>query len=208
MKWTGEPRIVTTWMTFEREKRMTLMTDEKQICPVCGQAQANTDLETNTNEQELRCRNKDCGFFASAEIHTDDDGRHYWVETTWFPMSADGRVRRRILDKKNKREQSKLAGLPKHICAKSGNPSFGFAPLDFDPMKQLVERNASKEEIGAQVHTSIEADATKNPNPTEPVFERFKAALVRNIPFAVYCRACLELVCLIHPHEMTEEEQP
>jgi hypothetical protein len=82
------------------ETRMTLVTDEKQLCPVCGQAQADADLETNTNEQEIHCRNNDCGFFASAEIHTDDDGRRHWVETTWFPMTADGRVRRGILDKK------------------------------------------------------------------------------------------------------------
>ena len=87
---------------------MTLVTDENQLCPVCGQPQADTDLETRTNEQELRCRNKDCGFFASTEIHTDDDGRHYWVETTWFPMTADGTVFRGILDKKkNKEAQSK-----------------------------------------------------------------------------------------------------
>ncbi len=79
---------------------MTLMTDEKQICPVCGQAQANTDLETSTNEQELHCQNKECGFLASAEIHTDDDGRKYWVETTWFPITADGSVRRGSLGKK------------------------------------------------------------------------------------------------------------
>ena len=85
---------------------MTLMTAEKQICPVCGLEQANTDLETRTNEQELRCRNKDCGFFASAEIITDDDGRQFWVETTSFPISPDGTVRRGSLDKKNKREHT------------------------------------------------------------------------------------------------------
>jgi hypothetical protein len=87
---------------------MTLMTDEKQICPVCGHAQANTDLETRTNEQELHCQNKECGFYAVAEITTDDDGRQFWVETTSFPMTADGMVRRVSLDKKkNKEAQSK-----------------------------------------------------------------------------------------------------
>jgi hypothetical protein len=79
---------------------MTLVTDEKQVCPVCNQAQADTDLETRTNEQELHCRNNDCGFFASTEIHTDSEGRQFWLETTMFPMTADGRVRRGSLDKK------------------------------------------------------------------------------------------------------------
>ena len=87
---------------------MTLMTDENQLCPVCGQPQADTDFETRSNEQELRCRNTNCGFFTSTEIHTDDDGRQFWVETTWFPMTADGMVRRGSLDKKkNKEAQSK-----------------------------------------------------------------------------------------------------
>lgn len=81
---------------------MTVVIDEKQRCPVCGLEQANTDLETSTNEQELHCQNKDCGFYAAAEITTDDDGRQFWVETTSFPMSPDGTVRRGSLDKKNK----------------------------------------------------------------------------------------------------------
>jgi hypothetical protein len=190
-------------MNFEREKRMTLMTDEKQICPVCGQAQANTDLETSTNEQEIFCQNKECGFLASAEIHTNDDGRKFWVETTWFPMTADGRVvRRGSLDKKNKREQSKLADVPKHECAKPGSPSLGFAPLDFNVMKQLVDRNAGREEIGAQISASIAAAAAKDPNPTGPEEKRFREAIFSANPFAVYCARCLELICLIHPEQI------
>jgi len=98
--------------------------------------------------------------------------------------------------------------LPKHECSKTGSPWLGFAALDFDVMKQLVERNASKEEIGAQVNTSIEADATKNPNPTELEDQRFRAAILSNKPFAIYCGRCLELVCLIHPKAMKEAEQP
>jgi hypothetical protein len=81
---------------------MVLITDEKRLCPVCGQAQADTDLETRTHEQELFCRNKDCGFFASTEIHTDSEGRQFWVETTMFPMTADGKVRRGRMDNRNK----------------------------------------------------------------------------------------------------------
>ena len=84
---------------------MVLMTDEKRPCPVCGQAQAYTDLETRTHEQELHCQNKDCGFFASTEIHTDSEGRQFWVETTMFPMTADGKVQRGRLQKKTKEEQ-------------------------------------------------------------------------------------------------------
>ena len=79
---------------------MTLVTDEKQKCPVCGQGQADTDLETRTNERELRCRNKDCGFFASTEIHVDSEGRQFWVETSIFPITSDGRVLRGNLQKK------------------------------------------------------------------------------------------------------------
>jgi hypothetical protein len=51
---------------------------------------AEMDLETRTNELELRCRNKDCGFSGSTEICTDDQGRRFWVETTSFAMTADG----------------------------------------------------------------------------------------------------------------------
>jgi hypothetical protein len=83
---------------------MVLVTNEKQLCPVCKQAQADTDCETRTNEQDLHCRNKDCGFRASPEIHTDYEGRQFWVETTWFPMTADGRVLRGSLDNKRDKE--------------------------------------------------------------------------------------------------------
>jgi CRISPR/Cas system-associated protein Cas10 (large subunit of type III CRISPR-Cas system) len=84
---------------------MTLITDEKRLCPVCGHSQADTDFETRTSEQEFHCQNKDCGFQASTEIRTDDNGRRYWVETTWFPITADGKVQRGSLDKKRNREE-------------------------------------------------------------------------------------------------------
>ena len=99
-------------------------------------------------------------------------------------------------------KNTRLEDLPKHKCAKPGNPSLGFAPLDFDVMKQLADRDASKEELGAQVNAWIAADAAKNPNPTEPEEKRFQAALYRNNPFAVYCRLCRQLLCLIHPEQV------
>jgi hypothetical protein len=82
---------------------MVLVTNEKQRCPVCGQAQADTDCEIRTNEQELHCRNMDCGFFASTEIHTDSEGRQFWVETTMYPLAADSMVQRGGLDHRNKK---------------------------------------------------------------------------------------------------------
>jgi hypothetical protein len=93
---------------------MTLVTDEKRICPVCGQAQADTDLETRANEQELHCQNKNCGFLASTEVRTDDNGRSYWVETTWFPMTEDGRVLRGSLDNRKDSPSAKVYALQTH----------------------------------------------------------------------------------------------
>jgi hypothetical protein len=92
----------------------------------------------------------------------------------------------------------------KHDCQKPGNPWLGFAPLDFDVMKSLIERDASKEEISAQIGAWIAADATKSPNPAEPVANRFQAALMTRDPFAIYCGRCLETVCLIHPQQIEE----
>jgi len=101
-------------------------------------------------------------------------------------------------------KNTRLEELPKHKCAKPGNPLLGFAPLDFPIMTSLIDRGATEEEIGAQVKTWIEADSAKNPNPTESEFERFKAALHANVPFAIYCRQCLEVVCLIHPEQIED----
>jgi hypothetical protein len=97
-----------------------------------------------------------------------------------------------------------LNNLPKHKCAKPGKPSLGFAPLDFEVMKAKIDPDATKEEISAQVNAWIAADVTRNPHPTEPEAERFRAALVANTPFAVYCSACLETVCLIHPEQIED----
>jgi hypothetical protein len=106
--------------------------------------------------------------------------------------------------RRQKMKSSMLDNLPKHNCAKPGNPFLGFATLDFDAMKQLVERNASREEIGAQVNTSIAADAAKNPNPTEPEAERFRDALLANVPFAIYCGACLTMISVINPKQVEQ----
>jgi hypothetical protein len=106
--------------------------------------------------------------------------------------------------KETKMKNTTLADMPEHRCAKPENPSFGFAPLDLEVTKAMIDRGASSAEVYAQVKVWIEADSTKNPNPTEPEFERFKAALHANVPFAVYCRQCLEVVCLIHPEEMKD----
>jgi hypothetical protein len=108
---------------------MTLMTDEKRLCPVCGQAQVDTDFETRTNEQELHCRNSDCGFFASAEIHTGSEGRQFWVETTWFPMTADGRVLRGSLDNKKDSPSAKVYALQTHEPLETRLDALGETPI-------------------------------------------------------------------------------
>ncbi|HYW39597.1 MAG TPA: hypothetical protein VE957_15920 [Terriglobales bacterium] len=74
--------------------------------------------------------------------------------------------------------------LPKHQCPKPGSPWLGFASFDFDVMNALVDRGASSEEVNDQVKAWIAAAAATNPNPTEPVSERFQAALflARNTP--------------------------
>ena len=97
-----------------------------------------------------------------------------------------------------------IADMPKHMCALPGSPRIGFAPLDFEVTKAMIDRDASSAEVYAQVKIWIEAHSSKNPNPTEPEFERFKAALHANVPFAIYCRQCLEVVCLICPEEVKD----
>jgi hypothetical protein len=101
-------------------------------------------------------------------------------------------------------KNTRLEDLPKHKCVKSGKPSLGYARLDFDAMKSLIERDASKQEISGHISACIADDAARNPNPTEPEFERFKAAMMKNTPFAIYCTRCLELVCLIHPEQVDD----
>jgi len=93
----------------------------------------------------------------------------------------------------------------KHNCANPGSPWLGFAPLDVDVMKTLVERDASSHEVQAQVKISIADDAAKNPKPTEPEVQRFREAILSNNPFVVYCGRCLGTICLIHPEEVKEE---
>jgi len=106
--------------------------------------------------------------------------------------------------KETKMKNTTLADLPKHRCARPANPRLGFAPLDSDVMQQLVDRNASKEEMSFEINARIAADAAKDPKPTESEENRFREAIFSNNPFAVYCAQCLELLCLIHPEEMKE----
>jgi len=94
--------------------------------------------------------------------------------------------------------------LPKHRCKKTGSPRIGFAPIDPAVVEAMIDRAASSAEVYAQVRVWIEADAAKDPDPIDTNVERFRAAMVRNIPFAIYCRQCLELGCLIHPEEMKD----
>jgi|SRR5208282_521618 hypothetical protein len=97
--------------------------------------------------------------------------------------------------------------LPKHECLKPGSPRLGFARIDVDATKLLLDRDASKEEFRAQISASIAADAENNPNPTEPEAKRFQAALLANVPFAIYCARCLETICLIHPEQIEEDRR-
>lgn len=97
-----------------------------------------------------------------------------------------------------------LADMPTHQCSKPGSPWLGFAEMDLPTMKSLAERDASKEEISAQVNAWIAADAAQNPHPSEPVDKRFQAALLANVPFAVYCGQCRQVLCLVHPEQIEE----
>jgi hypothetical protein len=98
-----------------------------------------------------------------------------------------------------------LADMPKHRCAPTGSPRLGFAPLDFDVMKAMIDRDAGKEGINRQVRAWIADDAAKNPNPIEPEEKRLREAIFSNNPFAVYCGACLTTICLIHPEQIEED---
>jgi hypothetical protein len=50
-------------------------------------------------------------------------------------------------------------------------------------------------EFHHQMNVWIAADAAKHPTPpTESIESRFQAAMLRDIPFAVYCSLCLELI--------------
>jgi hypothetical protein len=78
-------------------------------------------------------------------------------------------------------------GLPKHNCQKPGSPIVAFAPLDFSVVQALVERDATRQEVAAQVKIWIVAHAAKNPIPAEPEVQRLREAMLSNNPFAVYC---------------------
>jgi hypothetical protein len=102
--------------------------------------------------------------------------------------------------------KSTMPDSPKHTCTKPGNPWIAFAPLDVGVMKALVEGDASSEDFNSQLKLWIATDAAKNPNPpTETTDKRFHAALLSNIPFAVYCGRCLEPICLIDPEQVNED---
>jgi hypothetical protein len=62
----------------------------RDMCPIC-KGEAETYLETRTNESEFVCQG--CGYLAYAEIQARN-GAEYWVETVWYPISQDGRVAR------------------------------------------------------------------------------------------------------------------
>jgi hypothetical protein len=105
--------------------------------------------------------------------------------------------------------KSTMPNMATHTCAKPGKPCIAFAPFDVDVMKALIERDASSEDFNAQLKAWIAADAAKNPNqPTETTDKRFRAALLSDIPFAMYCGRCLEPICFIQPLQVKEEEQP
>jgi hypothetical protein len=96
-----------------------------------------------------------------------------------------------------------INNLQKHRCGTSGTPSIGFAPLD-PPAMEMITRDASSQEVRSYVKICIEADLLKNPKPTEPDDKRLRAALLANVPFAVYCALCLTTICLIHPEEVKD----
>jgi hypothetical protein len=69
------------------------------VCPLCGQTvdlgvSGNHNLDCRTNESAFCCGNSECGFSDFTEIEKDKNGRRYWVETIWYPITDEGVVRR------------------------------------------------------------------------------------------------------------------
>jgi hypothetical protein len=89
------------------KRKMSKVTDVKK-CPLCG-GDGVFELNCDTNEQEFECGGPGCGtatcgFSYQAEIRRDESGQpNYWVETTWYPMDAQGKVLR---PEKKPREKS------------------------------------------------------------------------------------------------------
>jgi hypothetical protein len=106
-------------------------------------------------------------------------------------------------DRSKQNTEFTMPEIPKHKCAQPRKGWIGFAPIDLDVTTALAERAASCEEVYAQVRAWIRSDAAKHPNrPAESTEKRFYAALLSNIPFAVYCGLCLEVICLIQPEQV------
>ena len=72
--------------------------DTNTPCPLCGEtvdlvAGGNTFFDCRTREVDFRCGNPKCGFAYFHEIK-DFGGQPFWVETTHYPMDANGKVLR------------------------------------------------------------------------------------------------------------------
>ena len=68
---------------------MSIVSDAK-TCKICG---ANTFYQFDCSTSELDETCESCGFETSTEV-AKHNGRKFWVETVWYPMDADGKVRR------------------------------------------------------------------------------------------------------------------
>lgn len=67
----------------------SIVTSEDVICPACGEASGDNDLNTTTSEKDFVCRN--CGFAYTSSI-IERNGKRFWREVYTMPMTQDGKV--------------------------------------------------------------------------------------------------------------------
>ena len=82
-----------------------------------------------------------------------------------------------------------------HTLPTAGSPWIAFAPLDLGAVTTLPERNPGRQEVKHQLKVWAATHAAKDPNrPIESMSSRFRAAVLANIPIAVYCGLCFEVI--------------
>jgi hypothetical protein len=90
-----------------------------------------------------------------------------------------------------------------HICTNTGNRSIGFCALDINTLENLVNANATADEMKTEIRKWIEVDAAINvpieADDQEGYRVAFLRALASNNPFVIYCVLCFESFALISP---------
>jgi hypothetical protein len=146
-------------------------------------------------QDKIACRLTGTSYEEYLALQKKEEGATSSKEPRSGPESSEGRMK-----------NTTLVEMPKHNCALHGTPRMGFAPIDLDLMQAMFDRDASSLEVYAQIKVWIEADAAKDPNPIDTDIELFKAAMLTNIPFAIFCRQCREVICVIQPERMKDDD--